>query len=130
VKFDHVTIRTTQLAQTRDFFVEVFELSDGPRPQALQRIPGHWLYADGKPIVHLVASVKREHGGDGASDAIDHVAFRLDDLAAFSERLARLGVPHSSTELAELGERRIFLKAPGGPRMEVVFREAPAAVGA
>jgi catechol 2,3-dioxygenase-like lactoylglutathione lyase family enzyme len=127
VKFDHVTIRTTQLMQTRDFFVDVFELSEGPRPQALQRIPGYWLYADGEPIVHLVASGKRDEGSDGASDAIDHVAFRLDDHAAFSARLARLGVSHSSMELEELGERRIFLRAPGGPRMEVVFREAPGA---
>ena len=53
---DHVTIRTGDIAGTRAFFETVFDLTVGERPAAIRRIPGYWLYADGKPIVHIIGS--------------------------------------------------------------------------
>ncbi len=123
---DHVTIRSSSLAATRSFFVELFDLREGPRPQAISRIPGHWLYADGRPIVHIIAGGGVSGMRAIAADAIDHVAFRRDDIADFKARLARLRIPYSEMELEELRERRIFVRAPGGPLIEVVFREADA----
>ena len=118
---DHVTIRTGDIAGTRAFFEAVFDLTVGERPAAIRRIPGYWLYADGKPIVHIIGS--QGSGFDRAAEAIDHVGIRLDNYAAFRARLDRLAIPYSTMDLADIGERRLFLRTPGGPLLEAVFSE-------
>src|SRR5712664_4897798 len=74
MKLDHVTIRTRDLQATRSFFLKVFDLKEGERPLAIQRIPGHWLYSNGHPLVHIIGS--QGYGIDRAAEAIDHVGFR------------------------------------------------------
>lgn len=118
---DHVTLRTRDLNATRDFFITVFGLEERPRPRAIQRIPGHWLYAGDAPIVHLIAAAGQ--GFDHAPEAWDHVGFRLSGHDAFRAKLRGLGIAYSPMELPELGERRLFFRAPGGPLIEAVFRE-------
>ena len=49
---DHCAIRTTRLEETRRFYVEALGLEVGPRPPLA--LPGYWLYAGGRPIVHLM----------------------------------------------------------------------------
>ena len=39
-ELDHVTIRTRDLAATREFFINVFGLEERARPAAIQPIPG------------------------------------------------------------------------------------------
>lgn len=121
MQLDHVTIRTADIDATRAFFETVFDLTVGERPATIRRIPGCWLYADGKPIVHVIGS----HGAGfgGAAEAIDHVGFRLDNYTAFRARLDRLAIPYSTMDLADIGERRLFLRTPGGPLLEAVFCE-------
>ncbi|HEP9100199.1 TPA: glyoxalase [Pseudomonas aeruginosa] len=121
MRLDHVTIRTRDIAGTVAFFESVFDLHNGTRPKAIQRIPGHWLYADGEPVVHVIGS-----NGQGVShpaEAIDHVGFRLEGYAEFRAKLERLGIRYSTMDLAELEERRLFFRAPGGPLLEAVFSE-------
>ncbi|OKP66484.1 glyoxalase [Ensifer adhaerens] len=118
---DHVTIRTTDIDATRAFFETVFDLTVGERPAAIRRIPGCWLYAGGRPIVHLIGS--RGVGFERAAEAIDHVGFRFEGYAAFRAKLDRLAIPYSTMDLADIGERRLFLRAPGGPLLEAVFSE-------
>jgi catechol 2,3-dioxygenase-like lactoylglutathione lyase family enzyme len=118
---DHVTIRTRDIAGTRDFFRTVFDLQDGERPQAIKRIPGHWLYTDGQPLVHIIGT--QGYGIDHAAEAIDHVGFRIEGYGAFRQKLERLGIRYSTMDLEELQERRLFFRAPGGPLLEAVFSE-------
>jgi len=119
---DHITIRTRDLPGTRSFLLEVFdELEERERPQAIRRIPGHWLYAHDKPIVHLIGAWG--YGVDSAAEAYDHVGIQLDDYSAFRARLEALNIPYSKMDLAELGERRLFLRTPSGPLIETVFHE-------
>lgn len=118
---DHVTIRTRDIPGTLTFFESVFDLRSGTRPQAIQRIPGHWLYADGEPVVHIIGS--NGYGLGHPAEAIDHVGFRLEGYAAFRAKLERLGIRYSTMDLAELQERRLFFRAPGGPLLEAVFSE-------
>ncbi|MEO6677595.1 MAG: VOC family protein [Pseudomonas sp.] len=118
---DHVTIRTRDIDGTRNFFRRVFDLQDGERPHAIKRIPGHWLYTDGQPLVHIIGT--QGHGLDHAAEAIDHVGFRLDGYGAFRQKLERLGIRYSTMDLEELQERRLFFRAPGGPLLEAVFSE-------
>lgn len=121
MRLDHVTIRTRDIAAARDFFRTVFELEDGERPRAIRGIPGFWLYSEGQPLVHIIGSGGT--GFDQAAEAIDHVGFRLEGYAAFRARLDRLGIRYSLMDLADIQERRIFLRAPGGPLLEAVFSE-------
>lgn len=118
---DHVTIRTRDIAATRAFFETVFNLEEGLRPQLIQRIPGCWLYEGDRPLVHIIGTHGR--GLDHAAEAIDHVGFRLQGYADFRARLDQLGIRYSSMDLADLGERRLFFRAPGGPLLEAVFSE-------
>ena len=88
MNLDHVTIRTRDLQATRSFFLSVFDLEEGERPLAIQRIPGHWLYAQGHPLVHIIGS--QGSGFDRGAEAIDHVGFRMTGYAAFRNKLNQL----------------------------------------
>ena len=122
MKLDHVTIRTRDLQATRNFFLSVFDLKEGERPLAIQRrIPGHWLYSEGHPLVHIIGS--QGQGIDRAAEAIDHVGFRMQGYAEFRSKLDQLDIRYSTMDLADLEERRLFFRAPGGPLLEAVFSE-------
>jgi glyoxylase I family protein len=122
MKLDHVTIRTRDLPATRDFFLKIFDLTEGERPLAIQRrIPGHWLYSEGHPLVHIIGS--QGSGFDRSAEAIDHVGLRLEGYAEFRSKLDQLGIHYSTMDLADIGERRLFFRAPGGPLLEAVFSE-------
>jgi glyoxylase I family protein len=118
---DHVTIRARDLEATRRFFLTVFNLEEGERPRAIRHISGHWLYAAGHPVVHIIGS--QDAGLDRPAEAIDHVGFRMEGYAEFRQKLDRLGIRYSLMDLAELQERRLFFHAPGGPLLEAVFSE-------
>jgi len=121
MQLDHVTIRTRNLAGTRDFFIDVFGLEEKPRPKVIQRIPGHWLYAGDDPIVHLIGS--RGLGPNASPEAWDHVGFRLTGYTPFRRSLDEKGIRYSTMDLPELNERRLFFHAPCGQLIEAVFRE-------
>ncbi|MEQ8967049.1 MAG: VOC family protein [Azospirillaceae bacterium] len=123
MQLDHVTLRTRHLDATRRFFCDLFGLTEGPRPREIRHIPGHWLYEGDAPIVHLIGAAGSDQPGDDGAETIDHIAFRLTDLDGFVERLRRLEIPHARNYIAELCEHRLFLRAPGGQLMELVFRE-------
>lgn len=52
---DHFTIRTEQWAKTAEFFERVVGLAPGPRPDF--RFPGCWMYAGGRPLLHIASIV-------------------------------------------------------------------------
>ena len=109
MNLDHVTIRTRDLQATRTFFLKVFDLEEGERPRAIQRIPGHWLYSGGHPLVHIIGS--------------QGYGLRMEGYADFRNKLDRLGIRYTPMDLADIGERRLFFHAPGGPLLEAVFSE-------
>jgi catechol 2,3-dioxygenase-like lactoylglutathione lyase family enzyme len=118
---DHVTVRTRDIKTTRDFFVDLFDLKEGTRPGAIQRISGYWLYADDRPIVHIIGTYAQS--AELQAEAIDHVGFRLEGYAAFKQKLEECNIAYSKMDLPEIEERRLFFRAPGGPLLEAVFSE-------
>jgi glyoxylase I family protein len=100
----------------------VFDLEEGERPRAIQRIPGHWLYSEGRPLVHIIGS--QGYGIDRAAEAIDHVGLRMEGYAEFRKKLDQLGIRYSTMDLADIQERRLFFHTPGGPLLEAVFSES------
>ncbi len=120
---DHVTLRTQNLASTRDFLVRLLDLEDRPRPMEIQhRIAGHWLYAGEQPLFHLIPSY--ELGEIREAEAIDHVGIHLEDYDGFKSKLEAMDVPYSLMDIHEINERRIFFRTPGGNLLEAVFNEA------
>lgn len=116
---DHVTLRTDALEATRDFFIELLDLETGYRPDF--GFPGYWLYAGGRPIVHLIpgpgGAVERQ------AETIDHAAFVIDDYAETRRRLDAMGHDYSPQAIPALGERRLFTLTPTGILIELVARD-------
>ena len=119
MRIDHINIAAPAalLAEVRDFYCAVFGLDDGPRPDF--GIPGHWLYSDGKPIVHLLESA--QHTGSATPYHLDHVAFELQGLAAFTARLDALGVSYFALPNQVTRMTQVFLKDPCGIGLEANF---------
>ena len=116
---DHVTIRTHDLEGTCAFFEKVLNLKPGYRPNF--PFPGHWLCADGEPIVHLIPGGGRPV--DRRGETIDHVGFRLTGYDGYRLKLDGFGIAYSTMDLPELAERRLFVQTPTGILLELVFRE-------
>src|SRR5258708_16912086 len=89
MKLDPATIVTGGLEAARSFLCSVVGLSEGPRPPF--GIGGHWLYADGRPAVHLIEAP----GATSArptSPRIYHVGFLVSTAEECSSMLARMQV--------------------------------------
>ncbi|HLX03038.1 MAG TPA: VOC family protein [Trinickia sp.] len=119
MKLDHATIVTKDLEAARHFFCAVAGLTDGRRPPF--GVGGHWLYADGRPVIHLVEATVPSLEGRTAP-RIDHVAFRVGDggeWRALIERLRANQVPFELAEVPLTGERQVFIAL--GPSVVVEF---------
>ena len=119
VSLDHVTLRTRDLDGTREFLVSLLDMEAGYRPGF--PFPGHWLYANGAPIVHLIPGAGVPT--DQANEMIDHVGFRLTGYALYLQKLQNMRVGFSAMDLPDLGERRLFVHSPTGILIELVFRD-------
>ena len=118
---DHVNIATEKLAETRDFFVDVLGLEEGWRPDVGRE--GYWLYADGRPIVHL----QRASGPvvPSRQGALNHAAFEVTDLAAVAEALDRRGVAYRAFVPSDGPVRQLFLEDPNGVLVELNAPRVP-----
>ena len=132
---DHFTLRTSRLAQTRDFYEQVIGLQPGPRPAFA--FAGAWLYAEGVPLLHLAAAgagdddalaryLGTRPAGDGAG-CIDHVSFRCKGLPVFERRLADMGIACERRTVPTLRQHQLFLVDPNGVRIECIFDSSEAA---
>lgn len=127
---DHCAIRTTRLEQTRRFYVDALGLEVGPRPALA--LPGYWLYAGGRPIVHLMEigehyetdvfgqPVRADRGPEGPG--VDHLAFRVTGLPALRERLTRLGIPFRELSMRTADLHQVFATDPNGVIAELNFQ--------
>jgi catechol 2,3-dioxygenase-like lactoylglutathione lyase family enzyme len=120
MKLDHATIVTPHLDTVRHFFCDIVGLTDGARPPFT--FDGHWLYHEGKPVVHLIKS-NSSHPPARISSRIDHFAFRVEDEAEWNRLIARLqaaGIVYRSSEVPATGERQLFVEPTPGVAIEFV----------
>ena len=119
---DYVTLPTKNLEAAKAFFETVLGLEVGYR--STFPFPGHWVYAAGRPIMHLILS----QGGplDRTGETIYQVAFRFDDHEPVRLKLDRLSIPYSRMDVPELGERRLFIRTPTGVLLELLFGDRSA----
>lgn len=136
ISLNHFSIRTTDLAATRAFYVELLGLIEGPRPEF--PFPGYWLYqgplnAYANAAVHVIGIDPNERSGldnylgerDTASlkgsGAVDHVAFFATDLAGMLARLQVAGIEPRQRTVPGVGLHQLFLDDPSGVVVELNY---------
>jgi catechol 2,3-dioxygenase-like lactoylglutathione lyase family enzyme len=122
---DHLLVLTDDIDATRDFWCGALGLEVGERP-ALE-FPGYWLYADGRPCVHVAerAAYVAHSGRIGipaTTGPVEHVAFVADDRETVSTRLRRSGVPAAENEVPGV-MRQFFVHDPNGVKIEINVKE-------
>jgi catechol 2,3-dioxygenase-like lactoylglutathione lyase family enzyme len=118
---DHINIGTDRLAETTAFFRDVLGLAEGWRPDF--PFGGAWLYAGHTAVVHLVDLADAKAPSSAA--ALDHFAFRIDDLDAMVRRLDVAGVAYRIGDVPGAPIRQIFLRDPNGVTIELNYRPGP-----
>ena len=95
-RMDHFTIVTDQLQATREFYIDLLGLTEGPRPPF--PVAGLWLYANGHPLLHVVQVQRMPEPRRGV---LDHMAFSATDLGATVEKLEARGIEYTLRRQAE-----------------------------
>ena len=118
-RLDHFTVRCRpqELDELRDFYVRVLGLVDGARPDF--QFPGHWLYSEGHPIVHLAAVLDTRPARETGS--LDHIAFsgrRLDETV---RRLKEQKIPFDERPVPGFALHQVFFSDPQGLEIELTF---------
>lgn len=127
--FEHVLVLADDLAATRDFYVDVVGLEDGPRPDF--QFPGHWLYLNGSACVHLaerssIGSAKtggqtKPTGEESATGCIDHVAFNAADIDQARAGLDARSISYEHRKVPGGKLQQLFLSDPNGVTVEINF---------
>ena len=113
---NHFTVITDKLEETLAFYVELLGLQPGPRPDL--GFAGAWLYADGKPILHVYADRPVPPGRAGV---IDHMAFSARGLSEVKAKFDARGVPYDLRRQKDSGTWQLFCHDPSGAKVELDF---------
>lgn len=116
-RLDHVNIMTGDAETMIGFLETVLQVREGFRPPF--SVPGHWLYLDDQPVVHLH---RVERDADFPPGMVDHVAFGLYDFASAIERIAASGYRHDYCDIPGTDLGQIFVYGPEGLKVELQYR--------
>jgi len=116
VGMNHFTVLAKDLTATRDFYIGVMGLADGPRPDL--GFPGAWLYAGDQAVLHIIAGRALPQDPRGV---LDHMAFSAKDLPATVGRLKARGISYDLRRQPESGTWQLFCFDPNGARVELDF---------
>ena len=115
VAMNHFNVLTDDVDATRKFYVGILGLTEGERPPF--KFEGLWLYAGGKPILHVSAGrLPKERAG-----VIDHIAFSTTGLQQTVTRLKEHGIEHSLSRQVGTDIWQIFCHDPMGAKVELDF---------
>ena len=119
MQLHHINIKAPAdlLDEEKQFFCDVLELAEGPRPQFTSA--GYWLYSGDQPIVHL--SVSQRHFGSERQGYFDHVAFQTTGLEKLLQRLGDSGIDYSTSFVDACDMTQVFFKSPTGTGIEINF---------
>lgn len=122
---NHINLRAPAalLLALRDFYSGVLGLEVGPRPDFGSR--GFWLYAGGRPVLHLSEQQAHEPPrgpvDPAAASTFDHTAFSGTDPVATAAHLALQGVSFRESRSEATRQHQFFLQDPAGNGVEINF---------
>ena len=132
---EHFLIQTADLAKTRDWYVKVLGMREGPHPDF--KFPVVWLYLGDRDVLHLTeggaqtSENRRRYLGQqstatSGSGVVDHVAFRCTALAQTIRHLEAEGVEFQQRMVDDQGLYQLFLFDPNGVKVELNFSNSEA----
>ena len=121
---DHYTLmcRADEMDGLRDFYGAVLGLEPGPRPDF--SFPGHWLYLNGLPVVHIAGRLPAgtPNATPGQTGRFDHLSFLGIDVAATEAHLHARGISFHGTPVPGFPLYQLFFHDPVGVKVELTFR--------
>lgn len=116
---EHINISAPAdlLDKLKEFYCFVLDLVEGFRPAFSSK--GFWLYAEGKPLVHLTES--NNHYSNERQGYLDHITFQMTGLKEMKHKLESLGLKYETDHLDEIGMAQLFFKDPSGIGLEANF---------
>ena len=120
-EMNHFTVLTDDIDRTLKFYA-MLGLTPGPRPDFV--FPGAWLYAGGRPILHVVAGRELPTPRAGV---LDHMAFSASGLKDVKDRLDANRVPYELRRVPGSNVWQLFCLDPSGAKVELDFDPAETA---
>jgi catechol 2,3-dioxygenase-like lactoylglutathione lyase family enzyme len=115
-QIDHINIRVRDGKAMVAFLEAVIDgAREGDRPPFPH--PGHWVYVDGKPQIHVDYLPPDAPNVRGL---FDHIAFGVFDYAPLLERVKATGFRYDEAGIPG-GAGQIFVFGPEGVKIELQF---------
>ena len=116
---DHVNIETDDVDCAADFYEKILGMTRGPRPHFDR--PGHWMYLNGQPVVHIIRRRPDNQLLTGSKDAaISHFAMRVTDFEETKARLDDNGIEYRFVQVPGTEMRQAFFPDPDGVLVELI----------
>jgi catechol 2,3-dioxygenase-like lactoylglutathione lyase family enzyme len=114
---NHVNIRTTDVAGSAKFYVDVFDFDYRQGPVVMGN-QSNWLFdKSGDPIIHL----RLLEAGSTSTGPIDHVALSCTGKAEILSRLEARQIKFAVADSLIPGVTQVFLTDPHGVPLELNF---------
>jgi len=119
--FDHYNLRAARpvLEELKAFYCDVVGLTVGERPPF--RRFGYWLYAGGRPVLHLSEADDSEARSRTAVTTFAHAAFNCTGRAEYERQLRDLGIAYRTAAVPQLEIVQLFFQDPAGNGVELQF---------
>jgi len=114
---DHVNIHVVDGPRMVRFLEGVLDAREGFRPPF--DFPGHWIYLDDKPVIHLSVV---DRPVDFPQGLINHVAFGVYDFEEAKARVEAAGYPWKLAGIPGTPIGQIFVTGPEGLLVEIQYR--------
>jgi catechol 2,3-dioxygenase-like lactoylglutathione lyase family enzyme len=121
LEFDHYNLRAPRalLEELCAFYRDVVGLVVGERPPF--RRFGYWLYASGRPILHLGEADDGEISAADVEGTFNHASFSCTGRREFELRLAARGIAYRTAHVPLTGQVQLFFRDPAGNGVELGF---------
>lgn len=116
-RLDHVNIHVVDGPRMVRFLEQVLEAREGFRPPF--DFPGHWVYLDEQPVIHLTVV---ERTADFPQGMINHVAFGVYGFEPARARVEASGYPWQLAGIPGTPIGQIFVTGPEGLLVEIQYR--------
>ncbi|PDV86319.1 glyoxalase [Rhizobium sp. H4] len=115
-RLDHVTIDTRDAPAMVGFLQAILGVKEGYRPPFPS--PGHWLYLDDHPVIHLSLTSRST---DFPPGIFNHVAFSLYEFAPALERIKASGYRYEYYDIPDTDLGQVFVYGPEGVKIELQY---------